>query len=175
MKHFFADGGLRESNSYFTKCKVRTVLAATPCWSQGTLSKKKTSLFTQRSSYRVTPSGFLRLPRPSSRPTSKVAETLQAKLQPISLAAVLLKANKFTTSTKMLKRLQSVSGNRIILNLSNLPNFTEALHGTVCWKTKLYHYESSLIFLKSLHFALHFLNGFDDPMRYSSKPCPSFH
>ena len=32
---------------------------------------------TQRSSYRVTPSGILRLPRPSSRPTSKVAETLQ--------------------------------------------------------------------------------------------------
>ena len=35
----------------------------------------KISLFTQRSSYRVTPSGFLRLPRPSSRPTSKEAET----------------------------------------------------------------------------------------------------
>ena len=36
-------------------------------------------VFTQRSSYRVTPNGFLRLPRPSSRSTSNVAETLQAQ------------------------------------------------------------------------------------------------
>ena len=49
------------------------------------------SLLTQRSSYRVTPSGFLRLPRPSSRPTSKVADTLQAEQQPLSLALSLIK------------------------------------------------------------------------------------
>ena len=48
---------------------------------QNIFAFQKTSLYTQRSSYRVTPSRFLRLPRPSSRFTSKVAETLQAELQ----------------------------------------------------------------------------------------------
>ena len=57
----------------------------------GMCFSEKTSLFTQRSSYRVTPSRFLRPPRPLSPPTSKDAETPQAKQQPISLGAILMK------------------------------------------------------------------------------------
>ena len=41
-----------------------------------------------------TPSGLFLLSRPSSRPTSKVAETLEAELQPIPLAADLLKKSR---------------------------------------------------------------------------------
>ena len=49
-------------------------------WRNTRYASQTTSLFTQRSSYRVSPSRFLRLPRPSSHPTSTVAE----RYEPIS-------------------------------------------------------------------------------------------
>ena len=55
---------------------------------------KKTSQFTQRFSYSVTPSVFPQLPRPSLRLTSNVADTLQAEQQPLSLSAILMKKER---------------------------------------------------------------------------------
>ena len=72
-----------------------------------TLFSFKKSCFAHRSPYRVTSSGFHRLPRPSSRPTSKVAEKPQAEQQPILLATFQMTSSRSPTIRPWRPRFQS--------------------------------------------------------------------